>query len=399
MKILQICHKPPVPAIDGGCIATNTITQGLLHAGHTVKVISISTPKHPTDFDQIPDSYIQTTNFESVFVDTTIKPLHALKAVVLNKSYHVSRFISKEFTNKIIEVLKNQQFDIVQLESVFVSPYIDIIRKHSQAKIVLRAHNVEHKIWGRFMIHQKKPFYKWILKKMINQLRRYEMEAFSKIDAYLAISYPDYKFFHKEFPQLKGEVIPVGIDMANYVIEEEYIPTNNPKLFHIGSMNWMPNLEGLSWFFDEVWKMVLSRHPDLTFNLAGRGIPKKWYTMNIPNVTVDGEVKDANAYILSKDIMIVPLLSGSGVRIKILEGMALGRTIITTPIGAEGLDVENGTNIFIADTPQEFVDLIDKCVNNPELCAIVGENAREYVMLNHNNEIITKKIISLYEGL
>jgi glycosyltransferase involved in cell wall biosynthesis len=225
------------------------------------------------------------------------------------------------------------------------------------------------------------------------------MEVFTKVDGFLAISAPDYNFFHKRFSQLKGNVIPMGIDIDHYIIENEYIPTVNPKLFHIGSMNWVPNLEGLEWFFDEVWKIILFRHPELTFNLAGRGIPKKWQLLNIPNVIVDGEVEDANQYILSKDIMIVPLLSGSGVRIKIIEGMALGKTIITTPIGAEGLDVEHGVNIFIADTPQEFADLIDKCIDNPELCKIIGENARNYVILNHNNEIITQNIISLYEEI
>lgn len=399
MRILQICHKPPIPAVDGGCIATNTITQGLLQEGHEVKVLAISTFKHPVDINKIPEDYIRKTGFESLFVDTGIKIFPALKSVLLNQSYHVSRFISKDFATKIEEILKQEEFDVVQLESVFVAPYIETIRKYSKAKIVLRTHNVEHKIWGRFMIHQKSPFKRAMLKKMIRQLQKYELSVFTKIDGFMAISSPDYNFFHKRFPDVKGDVIPVGIDIENYTIDKEYIPTESPKLFHIGSMNWMPNQEGLSWFFDEVWGMVLAQHPDLTFNLAGREIPKKWYTMNLPHVTIDGEVENANEYILSKDIMIVPLLSGSGVRIKILEGMALGKTIITTPIGAEGLDIDPGTDIFIADTPQAFADLIDHCVTNPEMCRIVGENARNYVILNHNNEIITRKIISLYEGI
>jgi glycosyltransferase involved in cell wall biosynthesis len=388
-----------MPAVDGGCIATNTITQGLLHNGHEVKVLAISTLKHPADFDKIPQEYIQDTGFETVFMNTAVTPWGAAKSMLLGQSYHINRFISKEFSAKIVEVLQKETFDVIQLESIFVAPYIDTIRKHSQAKIVLRAHNIEHKIWGRFMIHQKSPIKKWLLEKMIRQLRRYEMGVFTKVDGFLAISAPDYNFFHKRFPQLKGNVIPMGINIDHYIIENEYIPTTNPKLFHIGSMNWIPNLEGLEWFFDEVWKTILSRHPGLTFNLAGRGIPKKWQSLNIPNVIVDGEVEDANQYILSKDIMIVPLLSGSGVRIKIIEGMALGKTIITTPIGAEGLEVEHGVNIFIADTPQEFANLIDKCIDNSELCKIIGENARNYVILNHNNEIITQNIISLYEEI
>lgn len=97
--------------------------------------------------------------------------------------------------------------------------------------------------------------------------------------------------------------------------------------------------------------------------------------------------------------MIVPLLSGSGVRVKIIEGMALGKVIITTSIGAEGLMVENGKNILIANTPEEFVAVLDKCVKTPDICTIIGENARNFVLLHHNNELITKQLIRFYESM
>ena len=117
------------------------------------------------------------------------------------------------------------------------------------------------------------------------------------------------------------------------------------------------------------------------------------------HVIIAGEVESANEFMLSKDIMIVPLLSGSGIRIKIIEGMALGKTIITTSIGAEGLNVENGKNIFIADTAEEFVAVIEKCVRTPDICTIIGENARHYVALNHNNEVVTQELIDFYHEI
>ena len=188
----------------------------------------------------------------------------------------------------------------------------------------------------------------------------------------------------------------MGINIEKYEVPEEIIFSQNPKLFHIGSMNWMPNIEGLEWFFEEVWDKILTSFPDLAFTLAGRGLPENWKQKKWPNVNIAGEVEDAKEFILSQDIMIVPLLSGSGVRIKILEGMALGKVIITTPIGAEGLDVEDGKNILIANTPREFVDMIEKCVNTPEMCRIISENARNYVTVYHNNELITEKAVALY---
>ena len=399
MKILQICHKPPFPAIDGGCIAINAITRGLIHAGHQVKVVSIVTKKHPLSIDRIPQDYIEGTTFETVFVNTKVNPLKALISTFRNTSYHIDRFISNDFKKKITEILKKETFDIVQLESIFVAPYIPTIRQLSNAKIVLRAHNVEHKIWGRFMLHHKNGLKKWMLKRLMNQLKNYEMSVFSQIDAYMTISQLDFDFFHNEFPDIKGTVISMGINIEKYEIPEEAIYTKNPKLFHIGSMNWMPNIEGLEWFFDEVWNKILSSFPELVFTLAGRGLPENWKQKQWTNVNIVGEVENANDFILSQDIMIVPLLSGSGVRIKILEGMALGKVIITTPIGAEGLDVEHGKNILIANTPQEFVDMIKMCVNAPEMCNIISENARDYVIIHHNNALITDKIEAFYSEL
>jgi polysaccharide biosynthesis protein PslH len=399
MKILQFCNKPPLPAIDGGCIAINNITRGILKSGHDIKVVAISTAKHPLKKSELSEEYITKTHFESVFVDTSIKNIKVIKALFLNNSYHVQRFISKELTQKIISILKAEEFDIIQLETIFVAPYIPVIRQYSTAKIVLRTHNVEHRIWERITLHEKNLAKKIFLKKMTNQLKKFEYSTFKLIDGYMAISYQDYYFFNQLFPDVAGTVIEAGVDMELYQSEDDYIPSDEPKLFHIGSMNWAPNIEGLSWFIEKVWGKIVNQFPKLTFTIAGKNIPDKFREYKMQNLIIKGEVKNATNFILSKDIMIVPLLSGSGVRIKILEGMALGRTIITTTIGAEGLEVENGKNIFIANTPDEFIEVIDKCVRTPDICKIIGENAKNYVTLYHNNDRITEKIISFYHSL
>ena len=200
----------------------------------------------------------------------------------------------------------------------------------------------------------------------------------------MTISDVDYDFFHALAPNTPGAVIPFAVDLDNYEIEDEYIPSDQPELFHLGSMNWMPNVEGLEWFLEDVFPAILEKFPSLTFTMAGRSIPESLQRFASDHVIIAGEVESANEFMLSKDIMIVPLLSGSGIRIKIIEGMALGKTIITTSIGAEGLNVENGKHIFIADTAEEFIAVIEKCIKTPDICTIIGENARHYVALNHN---------------
>lgn len=114
-------------------------------------------------------------------------------------------------------------------------------------------------------------------------------------------------------------------------------------------------------------------------------------------MNVVGSVPNANEFMAEHDIMIVPLLSGSGIRIKIVEAMALGKVVITTSIGAEGLDVQDGKHLFIADTPEEFVAVINKCVAMPDICSIISENAQHYISVHHNNAVIAQQIMDFYQ--
>lgn len=399
MKILQLCNKPPFPLLDGGCIAMSNIATGLMKQGHDVKVIAISTPKHPVK--EIPDfnSYREQTQFESVFVDTTITFMGLIKSFFKSESYHISRFNSKQFHQKLIEILSQNSFDIVQLETLYMAPYIETIRSYSNAKIVIRLHNIEHQIWQRLIQNETNILKKITLRWLTFELKKYELSIFDKIDGFMAISAVDYTFFNFKRPDTKGKIIPFGIDIDDYQPDENYMPSDIPELFHIGSMNWLPNIEGIEWFLEDVWPLILEKFPLITFTIAGKNIPDHFYSKNGKNFNVIGEVADAKQFILSKDIMIVPLLSGSGIRIKIIEGMALGKTIITTSIGAEGLDINDGVNILIANTPEEFLDKITQCVNSPEICKIIGENAKNYVALHHHNNSISNEIISFYNAL
>ena len=399
MRILQICHKPPFPQFDGGTIAMNNISQGLIQLGHEIKVIAITTPKHPViENDEYAD-YIKKTNFESVYIDTSVTIWGALKSIFLNKSYHIERFDHKNFHHKLATLLNTEKFDIIQLETIYVAPYIKTIKQYSDAKIVIRLHNVEHQIWERLVENEVNIIKKIVLKKMASLLKKYELKVFKNVDAYMAISEIDHVFFKMLDLPIHGITIPFGIDIRQYQIDDDYLPSESPKLFHIGSMNWLPNLEGIEWFINEVWTHVINLYPDLTFTIAGRNMPDSIKAQERDGIIIAGEVPDARKFMLSKDIMIVPLLSGSGIRVKIIEGMALGKTIIATSIAAEGLDIVDGKNILIANTPEEMVKAIGLCVNSPEICKFIGENARNYVTLHHHNENISNEIIQFYNSL
>ena len=399
MKVLQLCHKPPLPPVDGGCIAMHNITQGLLDSGQKVRVVAVETQKHPVKTSAFPADYLQQTRFESVYIDTTPRVVDGIRSIFKHKPYHVERFNSKDMMTKLEHILRHEEFDIVHLESIYVSPYIDVIRKYSNAKIVIRMHNIEHQIWDRLAENESNPIMKMVYRMNKKQLERLERTILRKADGYMTISEPDYQYFQKTAENVPGVVIPFGIDMDNYELEDDYIASDKPALCHIGSMNWSPNVEGIEWFLDEIWPLIHEAHPDLQFTVAGHGMPENLLNRKEENVVFMGTVPDANEFMLDHDMMIVPLLSGSGVRVKIVEAMALGRVVITTSVGAEGLDVVNGKHLFIADTPEEFLAVIDKCIQTPDLCSIISENARDFISMHHNNELITDKLLDFYNQI
>jgi len=397
MKIFQICSKSPFPPKEGGPIAMNNITQGLLKAGHSVKVLAINTPKYFVEATHLPKEYLNNTGFETVFINTNIKVSKAFWNLFSNKSYNIERFISQDFEEKIKQIISENDFDIVQLESMYVAPYIETIRKYSKTKIILRAHNIEHVIWQRLIDSCSSPVKKLYLKHLTKTLKKFELGVLNKVDGIAAITPCDAKYFVQAGCVKPVISIPIGID--NNKIPAANQEREFPGLFHLGSMNWMPNEEGIYWFLEMVWPGLIQELPEVHLHLAGRKMPQWLQQINMPGVNVQGEVKNAFEFMHSKTVMIVPLLAGSGMRVKIIEGMACGNTIISTSTGAEGISYTDGVNILIADTPDEFIQQIKKCIDNPSKCVEIGKQAQKLVAEEYDNDVITGRLVEFYEGM
>jgi glycosyltransferase involved in cell wall biosynthesis len=397
MKILQLCHKPPVPAIDGGCIAMNNISQGLLQTGHELKILTIVTQKHPLQFEKLTDDYIEKTKIEGVYIDTSLNMIDAFSALVTSDSYNVSRFFSPDFDSKLTQLLRKEKFDIIHLESLFMTPYIATIRRNSKGKIVLRSHNLEYMIWERMAETSKNFAKKSYLKILAKQLKKYEFGVLDSVDGIAAISTEDgKKYLHSECNK-PLVTIPFGINLDSYHAEDTI--EDYPSLFHIGAMDWLPNIEGINWFLKEIWPSVNEKFPDLKFYLAGRKMPESFLQTKHKNVIVVGEIQDANHFMSSKSIMIVPLLTAGGIRVKIIEAMALKKSVISTSIGAHGIDGVNGKDFFIADKKEEFLQNLDLLLKDHQRHIETGKNARRLVEEKYDNRKLTEELVEFYQQL
>jgi len=396
MKILLLCNKPPYPASEGGPMAMNSIITGLLEAGHQVKILAVNSEKYHVRESDIPEDYKRKTGIELIDVDLSIKPLAAFLNLFTRKSYHVERFVSEAFKSRLAEVLEKEQFDVVQLEVLYMAPYVETIRRHSKAMVVLRAHNVEHKIWERVAKETRFFVKRWYINHLAKTLKDYELSALETVDGVAAITRKDAALFRKYCSK------PV-IDIPFGVYPEQFTPKyeieGKPKFYHIGSMNWMPNVEGIRWFIDEVLPKTVEKVPDFVYHLAGRSMPEWLTALKNPHVDVIGEVPDAKEFVANHDVAIVPLLSGSGIRIKIIESMALGKTVITTRVGAEGILYDEDVNIIIAENKAKMVEAIRSLNENPEAAVRIGQAARRLVEETYDNRKIIARLLMFYEQI
>jgi len=397
MKILILCNKSPWPKREGGPIAMYAMISGLINAGHTVKVLAANTNKYTVEPESIPTDFKESTQIELVDIDLSLNIPDALYNYLSRKSYHVSRFHTKAFALKLVEVLKKDSYDIIQFEMLYMASYLDVIRKYSKAPVVLRAHNIEHKIWQRIAENCTNPFKRIYLNHLYRALKRFEIGILNKVDGVVAITPVDARNLDRLSHSTNIISIPFGIKLDT--LSENPVQPPEASLFHIGSMNWYPNEEGIRWLIDEVWPKITVRLPEVELHLAGRYMTD-WLTgLSVPRIIIDGEVPDVWEYMQRFSIMVVPLFSGSGIRIKIVEAMAAGKAIITTTIGAEGINYENGQHLLIAKDAKSFADAIVRLCNDSALRETLGRNARMLITKEHDNTKLMQKLIAFYNDL
>ncbi len=390
MNILQLCPKSPFPPSEGGPIAMKAIRDGLLNAGHRVHTFTLSTVKFPVKDEMaatIPD-------FSYAFLDTSVRMIPALLDLIRNRSYNISRFFHPSIEEKIIALLRETKWDVVLVESQFMMPYIDTIRSLFDGPVIMRTLNVEYVIWERVASNERNFLKRMYLKILVRQLKKYEIGCFALADAVATISDVDAVQTQELQPRADVEAIAFAIPLRR---EEPLEKTFTARFGHIGSMDWAPNAEGIAWFLDQVWPEIRKATTEATFHLAGRNMPEYLVSNEQQGIFVHGEVDSAEDFMLSLDALIVPLLSGSGVRIKIAEAMSLGIPVITTPVGAEGLMVNNGIDIFICKDALDMIDIVPRIVSNPSLLDHIGDESLKTIRNQHSPEVITQKLEALIQ--
>ena len=395
MKILQVSNRVPWPLNEGGNIGIYNYTKAYSELGHEVTLFCLDGQKHNTP---IKEATSELSKYASLYIhpiDTDINLDDAIKHLIRNKSYNVSRFYNATFESELIKLLSNESFDVVQLEGTFVGPYIASIRKVFKGLLSLRMHNVEFEIWQRLAQNEKNPLKKLYLKILARQLEKYESKIIRQVDTIIPVTNQDLYKFRKLYSEGVYKSIPAGINLNTWTFSPS---KSTNRWYHIGSMEWHANAEAVDWYVKEIHPLIIKNNANYTLNLAGKGINANLFR-SMPQVTVTENIENAYDFVNSNDVCIVPLKSGSGIRLKILEAMAAGKLVISTTIGAQGINYIDGKHLLIADTPSEFLSIFKEINNHQIDFQAIIKNARILIEENYATKALAKKQSMFYLGL
>jgi glycosyltransferase involved in cell wall biosynthesis len=395
MNILILSTKLPYPARDGGSIATLNMALGLAKYADRVILLSLNTKKHFFPPDQIPGDVRSAIEIHTVPIDTSLRPLKALRNLLFSREpYIAERFYSVRFKDKLTELLSQNTVDVVQLEGPYTGHYIPAIRSASKARIALRAHNVEHEIWSRKAANTGNLLQRAYLRNMARRIRKLEARVLEASDHLVAISDRDRITLQGLCKRIDAITVPAGIDLRAYTPVKVVARTS---VCFIGSLDWMPNQEGLLWMKEHVIPVIAATNRGFKFHVAGRNAPSEFIEkLKHPAIVIHGEVENAHQFLEDFHIMAVPLLTGSGIRIKIIEAMAMGLCVVTTPIGAEGLSAEHGKDLFLEADAKGFAGYLLKLLEQEHLCSQISGSAQQFVRENFDIFAVTMKLSKFY---
>lgn len=310
-----------------------------------------------------------------------------------NTPLAIAKYQSEEMKNKITQMLNENHFDLVRIDHLHLAQYGIYFRNIPK---ILRMHNVESQFMKRYAQYQTNPLVKFYALLEANRLEMYIKKIWSKFDCFLMVSQEDEKEFKKIAPQANTKVIPIGVDTEYFRLTLSNL--NSKQLMFCGSLEWQPNLDAVKFFIKEIFPLVRKEEPETKFLVIGKlpAATKIKQLNNTPGIILKGYVDDVRPYAAESAVFVVPLRIGSGIRVKILETMAQGIPIVSTSLGCEGLEVNHGEHLLIADKPEEFCQHIITLLRNPTLAQTLVRNARKLIEEKYSLKVIKSQLEQIY---
>jgi len=362
MNILFVTPYLPYPLNNGGLIRVHHLAVNIA-ASHSVTMLCMQPDNDPqrAGIEVLKSHGIELEMIEvAASQKKSNKRAYQLLSLFSGKTYQYYQYFSQDMQNAIDQRLASGKYDRLVVEFSQMG-YYDY---NTDIPSYVDQHNVEYEIMHRTYETEKNPLRKLLAYSEWRKYRQHEIENCQKFSACLTTSQRDAEILQERDPNMRCLVIPNGVD-SSFFSPVEVAPDPEMVLF-TGTISYYPNTDGLMYFAESIWPLVKAKRPTATFCIAGKAPPPEIQNLapHDKSITVTGAVDDMRDYYAKASVVVVPLRIGGGTRLKILEGMAMKKAIISTSLGAEGIDVTEGDNILLRDTPADFADAIVATLEN-----------------------------------
>ncbi len=398
MNILLI--TPVIPGPAKGKRPLSFLTY--LSKEHNIDVLCFSSEKNDPQY---------LTELDKLGVKTTIIKRHKIFSILrccfsFFNSLPIRVCFCNSFRMKktLLNMITEKQYDIVHIDRLRMGEYAKIIKhfalsNNKDIPVLIDFTDAIVMFYERYVKNTKNIPKKWIFGREKDLLNKYEESVGKFVNRVIICSTVDSQYVLNNHPDLKIDVVKNVIDVANFK-PKRYEDKKSKRMIFTGVLSYYPNKDAFWYFYNEIYHKIRDSYPDIEFLAIGMNPSKRMQSLHNKNgVTIIGPVPNMADYMWQDDIYICPLRIVSGTRFKLIEAMAAGQAIVSTTMGSEGIDIEDGKHILIADSPQEFARAVLKLFENPELQSELGNNAREFVLNNYTIESAGKTLSAVYENI
>lgn len=398
MKILYFCPQQVWPA-TGGALLRNFHLANTLAKRCSVTLLQLARPGQ-----DIERSW-PATNFREILTwqrESAYTPWKILSGMLGPLPLTVLNYSSKKIAADLSELLARESFDAVQLESVHLLPYLDVI-KHAPGSpaVIADWHNIESELMARYASQVTNPAKRLAAKRTAQLLQRAEQRLLSGASEHIVVSEREKNLLLQRYAAASIHVIANGVDAAAFekVAQERDrgAGATRTSIVYVGSMDYHANADAVIWFDREIWPAVAAQLDNYTFNIVGRNPGPAVQALASNRVRVTGSVDDVRQYYAEASAVVVPLRVGGGTRLKILEAMAAGVPVISTALGAEGLHAEDDVHLVIANTPSEIASALVRVVRDKNLASRLSRAARAFVTERYDWAFIGEQLYGVYD--